>query len=76
MVESEYFQFREIDVPTKTKRWDIISKSSGFRLGTIKWYGAWRQYCFFPDRMTIWNTDCLQDIRTFIKEQMDLRKGK
>jgi hypothetical protein len=70
----EYIQFREIIVPTKTKRWEIISKSSGFRLGIIKLYAPWRQYCFFPERMTIWNKDCLEDIHGFLKQEMSNRK--
>jgi hypothetical protein len=26
----------------------ITSKRSGTKLGLIKWYPSWRQYCFFP----------------------------
>ena len=70
---SQYLQFREVDVPTKTKRWDIYSKSSGWRLGTIKWFSHWRQYCFFPERQTIWNKGCLADIQKFIEQNKDSR---
>lgn len=63
---SQYLQIREVPTQSKTKKWEIFSKSSGAHLGTIKWFGAWRQYCFFPERHTIWNTGCLEDVNKFI----------
>lgn len=72
---SEYLKFIEIPTGQKTKRWKIFSKSSGDWLGSIKWYGAWRQYCFFTDtdNLTIWNKGCLADIQKFIELNKDSR---
>ena len=39
----------------------IISKNY-YEIGVIKWYGAWRKYCFFPNGDTVWDTNCLISI--------------
>ncbi len=41
----------------------------GSSLGEVKWYGSWRQYCFFPESDTVWNATCLKDIQAFLDEQ-------
>jgi len=53
----------------KTREYFIVNKSQGVRLAVIKWYGAWRQYCFFPspDAETVWNAGCLTDVQDFLK---------
>ena len=43
----------------KTGLYNVLSKSSGVVLGSIQWYGPWRQYCFFPAAETIWNHACM-----------------
>ncbi len=40
----------------------------GQLLGLIKWSGAWRQYCFYPDKETFWSKACMQGIIDFITE--------
>lgn len=50
----------------KTSVWEISSNSNGAVLGYVKWYGAWRQYCFFPEPECIFNTGCLAEITTFM----------
>ena len=71
---SEFIEFKLIDEKPKTSVFDIINIKSGLRLGIIKWYGPWRQYCFFPYEETIFNMDCMQYIIDFIKELMEKRK--
>lgn len=58
----------------KTDVWRIASRRSGDTLGLIKWYGAWRQYCFFPALGTVFNVGCMNDITAFIAQQMDARQ--
>lgn len=48
----------------KTKIFTVMS-SSGDYLGTIKWFGRWRKYCFFPGRDTIFDDKCLAEITTY-----------
>ena len=76
MTDSEYLVFRELPTPGKTKVISVDSKRSGGRLGTIKWYGAWRQYTFQPWAGTIWNTGCLQDVNAYIEELMVDRRRR
>lgn len=76
MIESEYLEFLRADPLTarKTSIVYVISKSSGDELGLIKWYGPWRQFCFWPALDTIFNVGCLEEIQTVIKLLMDERK--
>ncbi len=37
-------------------------------LGLIRWNGAWRQYCFYPEPNTLWSSGCLQGIEDFLTE--------
>ena len=46
----------------------VNSKLHGDKLGTIKWFGRWRQYAFFPEAGTVFNTECLNDIQSYIRE--------
>lgn len=75
-MQSEYLEFVEEPTPPdrKTGIWQVCSRSSGAILGRIKWYGAWRQFCFFPEPLTIFNTGCMDDISEFIAERMEARR--
>lgn len=64
---SKYLKFTIVELKPKTKVIDVESKISGDVLGTIKWYGKWRQYAFFPGIYTIFNAECLNDIISHIK---------
>ena len=74
MVDSKYLEFDEVGWTGKTEIWNVLSKSSGYILGQIKWYGPWRQYCFFPSPQTTFNPACLADISKLIKELMAKRR--
>lgn len=76
-MESEYLDFEEVAnarPDMKTKVWAVRSKRHGNVLGFIRWYGAWRQYTFWPSEGTIWNPQCMADIQTFINGRMAERK--
>lgn len=76
MRDSTYMNIRQSDDTGKTKVWFITSMRSGDALGWIKWYGMWRQYCFFPADGCIFNKGCLADIQWWIEEAMaDWVKG-
>ena len=76
MKESKWLKFNELDVPNrKTKVFEVRNKSSDFFLGTVEWWGAWRQYIFKPTAEgTIWSHGCLLDLSNFIKQLMEERK--
>jgi hypothetical protein len=71
---SKYMTFFKAGYTGKTEVYDVLSKSSGGVLGHIKWYSAWRQYCFFPSPQCVFNNGCMSDIIGFIKSLMDERK--
>lgn len=75
---TEYIRFVEqLFQPTnrKTKIYEVRSITTDVVLGEIKWFGRWRQFCFYPRENTIFNRDCLQkiarecEIKTFKQRQ-------
>ena len=74
MIDSKYLKFENVEDMGKTETWNIRSKSSGFVLGQIKWYGAWRQYCFWPSSHCVFNIECMDDVKKMIVSLMDQRK--
>lgn len=53
----------------KTKIYHLCSQKNELtHLGQIKWYGPWRQYCFFPEDETVFNKTCLKDIMCFLEK--------
>jgi len=54
--------------------WVVKSISKGNELGEIKWYGAWRQYCFYPADNCIFNKTCMNHIIDHIEREMAKRR--
>lgn len=71
-----HLKFVEIKDTGKTKVWEIQNSFLGAKIGLIKWFGAWRKYCFFPNEETVFDTKCLNRISEFMDEQMKSRKKK
>lgn len=73
--ETRYLRFTKIERPPDKKTDTIIieNKSGNYILGRIKWFGRWRQYCFFAENETIWNSGCMEDVYDVLK---DLKKQK
>lgn len=69
-IENDYIRFEKVGDTGKTKIWNVVSKKHGNVLGTIKWYGAWRQYTFQPEDSTVFNPECLDTISRFIRNEM------
>ncbi len=75
ITEFEYIKFRELPNPGKsTQVFDCLNKKSGTVIGMVLWYGAWRQYCFFPADQTVFSAGCLADTQKFIRQLMEERK--
>jgi len=54
----------------KTQEWGVVVKDApAAYLGTVKWFGRWRRYAFFPERETIFEPTCLRDLAAFCEEQ-------
>ena len=74
-MKSKYMKAILIEKKTKTNVYGLVSaRDYDIDLGVVKWYAPWRQYCFFPDRDTVFSPGCIADIIQFIKELMDERK--
>jgi hypothetical protein len=74
--ETPYLRFALARNTGKTKVIWVVNIHHDEIIGIIKWFGRWRQYCFFPENQTIWNIDCLNDVNAVIKSLMDERKTK
>jgi hypothetical protein len=70
----KYIYFKWFGGTSKTQKYACLSNSSDFQLGTVEWYGTWRQYCFFPNGNTVFNIGCLDDIKDFIRQLMESRR--
>ena len=70
-VISEYLEFvTQVVEGKKTLLTKVYSRRNGALLAEIKWYGPWRQYCFFPNPHTIWNPACLKEVNDVIETLM------
>lgn len=73
------FVFLTMSASGKTKIYEIQTVDSRHILGYIKWFGAWRKYCFYPEQHTVFEQDCLKVISTFLiektKEQYKKKKA-
>ena len=66
---SDYFYIvKEKRDDRKTPILHIFSKKSNDEIGLIKWYGAWRKFCFFPNSETVWDEKCLDELNKFLIE--------
>lgn len=66
---AEFIRFVDTGYAGKTKRWLVENKRAEQPIGTISWYGPWRQYCFYPLPNTVYSAGCLGDITEFCGRQ-------
>ena len=60
-----YFTDKGASASGKTRIWEVLPEHSVIPLGTVKWFGRWRKYSFFPELNTVYEQDCLRDIAEF-----------
>jgi len=61
--------------PKKTVVYQCCNNRSGSELGLVKWYPAWRQYCYFPTIQAVYRIGCLSDISDFIEHLKHARRS-
>jgi len=66
--ETKYLIFQVLEEKPKTKKIGVINRNGKYLLGTIEWYGPWRQYVFQSKETIVWNKDCLQDVINIIEQ--------
>ena len=71
----KYMVARLLETKPKTAVYGIFSAHHSERLGTVKWFGPWRQYCFWPScvDVTTFSSGCLRDLDNFL---VTLKKAK
>lgn len=69
ITDYKYIYFIKVEDKRKTSVWHCRSRGSDNLLGIVKWYGRWRQYCFFPEPDTVFNVGCNEDINDFIRHE-------
>ena len=72
----KYIHFVKVADKAKTAVWECRNNRSSDGLGTVEWYGPWRQYCFCPEVATVFNTSCLADIQDFLDKVNRERKRR
>ena len=75
MSKYEYVHFVHVEDKTKTSVWSCRTNREKSELGLVKWYSAWRAYCYFPTVQAVYSSGCLSDIRDFIGTLMAERKN-
>jgi len=73
--ETKYLRFIDVEARQKTKIIAVVNIHHDEQIGEIKWFGKWRQYCFYPNGNTIWNVNCLNDVNSVITKLMEERKN-
>ena len=69
--KGQYFYIVESYIEKrKTPILDILveDEDGPFLLGEIKWFGAWRKFCFYPSSDTVWDNKCLQELVNFLND--------
>lgn len=67
---TRWIGFVRVDYNTrKTEVWNVVTKDDSTMLGTIKWFGRWRCYAFYPLGHVVLEPTCLRDIADFCKER-------
>jgi len=71
----KWVQFVEENTKSlKTRRWGVLAKDNGTKLGEVRWFSQWRQYAFFPEPRIVLAGSCFIDLAAFIKAVMDARR--
>ena len=70
----KFIHFNEVpNNSDKTTKWLCRNNKTEEILGTVQWYGPWRQYCFLPSPgyELVFSAGCLGDIEGFIARLME-----
>lgn len=71
----KYIRFEIIEKKAKTGVWSCENNKHGYRLGVVKWYPGWRQYCYFSNPDVIYSKGCIDDIANFIQQLTEDRRN-
>ena len=70
-LQYQYIHFELIESGKRiTSIWSCHNNKSRDELGVVRWYPAWRAYCYFPSDPAVYSAGCLHDIEQFISDAM------
>jgi hypothetical protein len=69
----QFLYFIEKEKKPKTSTWSCKTRD-GVELGIVKWYSAWRQYCFFSSVQAVYSAGCLTDIAEFCRQLNSIQR--
>jgi hypothetical protein len=58
----------------KTNTYSVHSNYGGDELGSIRWFGRWRKYAFFPCHETVYEEVCMRELSDFIVAETKARR--
>lgn len=75
--DKKYLNIIEDSLSTsgKTKIFRVVNIQANI-LGYIRWYGGWRKYVFYPNEETLFDNNCLEEIRKFLYDETKKQKSK
>lgn len=72
----KYVQFMKAPSASgKTSVYRVLSMHDVL-IGTIKWYGPWRQYVFEAEPNVVWSYGCLNDVISAVIKANDEQRQK
>lgn len=76
-VKGTFINFRSVGASPsgKTSIWAVDTRD-GLPLGTVKWFGAWRKYAFYPADSTVFEATCLMEIAAFCMTRTEEHKAR
>lgn len=63
------FALHHKEANRKTDIWTVQSRVGEMTLGQVRYYPAWRRFCFFPGPGTLFDAGCLKEIEKFCEDQ-------
>ena len=61
----------------KTDQFEVWTDGGhGFYLGKVAWYARWRRFCFYPEKYSTFDADCLREIWEKIFSRWRLAKQR
>lgn len=60
-----------------TDIWDVVNPFRGnLKTGEVRWHGAFRKYCFYPNDGFLFDAGCLKMIAAFLDEMNTRKRDK
>jgi hypothetical protein len=72
----KYMVARLVETRPKTVVYGVFAIHHGERLGTIKWFEPWRQYCYFCLDADVFSSRCFKALTSFLDSLNQAKRGE